>query len=405
MQDVCNNIFAEKSMNHTQVSKQQAMADAEAALIREVRRQEASSRVQLARRLGLAPSTVGVYVDRLIGEGYLREGPKIQTRSGRPATVVELNPQAGEFIGVDFDARLIVATSIDFSQQVQRRAQRTVLTSDTAPDVLAKIEEVISELARPAALLGIGVAVPGAVDSDEGIARHYEYIPGWQDVPLVARLSQRFRVPVHLENNIRSFALAEQWFSQRPAVSNYVCLGIRSGIGAGVVIDGQLHRGTDGLAGEIGSWPCVVPGSNGAYQTVTLESVASVRALLNRLTDEVRHGAQTTLRLKRDQVTLDELLRAAQQSDPLVLRSLQGAADAVARVIAQCSLLLNPDRVVIVGPLAELTEAFLEPVSRSVDQYAVPQHAKKPEIVAASFGDYGGALGAAALAVHQWRRC
>src|SRR5690606_10267640 len=151
----------------------------------------------------------------------------------------------------------------------------------------------------------------------QGIARHYEYIPGWQDVPLVARLSQRFRVPVHLENNIRSFALAEQWFSQRPAVSNYVCLGIRSGIGAGVVIDGQLHRGTDGLAGEIGSWPCVVPGSNVAYQTVTLESVASVRALLNRLTDEVRRGAQTTLRLKRDQVTLDELLRAAQQSDPL----------------------------------------------------------------------------------------
>ena len=392
-----------KSMNHTKASKQQAMADAEAALVREVRRQEASSRVQLARHLSLAPSTVGVYVDRLIGEGYLREGPKIQTGSGRPATVVELNPQAGEFIGVDFDARLIVATSIDFSQNVQRRAQRTVLASDTTPDVLAKIEEVIRELTRPAALLGIGVAVPGAVDSERGIARHYEYIPLWQDVPLVERLSQRFGVPVHLENNIRSFALAELWFSQRPAVNNYVCLGIRSGIGAGVVIDGQLHRGTDGLAGEIGSWPCVVAGSDGTYQTATLENVASVRALLNRLTDEVRRGAPTTLKLKRDQVTLDELLWAAGQSDPLVLRSLQDAADAVARVIAQCSLLLNPDRVVIAGPLAELTEAFLEPVSRCVDQYAVPQHAKKPEIVASSFGDYGGALGAAALAVHQWR--
>lgn len=397
--------FHNRSMNHIKAGKQQTIADIEAALIREVRRRDASSRVQLARRLSLAPSTVGIYVDRLIGEGYLREGQKIQAGSGRPATVVELNPHAGEFIGVDFDARLIVATSIDFSQNVQRRAQRTVLASDSTPDVLAKIEDVIRELTGPTALLGIGVAVPGAVDSERGIARHYEYIPGWQDVPLVDVLSQRFGVPVHLENNIRSFALAEQWFSQRPAVSNYICLGIRSGIGAGVVIDGQLHRGSDGLAGEIGSWPCLAAGSDGTYQTVTLERLASVRALLNRLTDEVQRGTSTTLKLYRGRVTLDELLRAAQESDPLVLRSLHDAAEAVGRVIAQCSLLLNPDRVVIAGPLAELTEAFLEPISRSVDQYAVPQHAKKPEIVASSFGDYGGALGAAALAVHQWRRC
>lgn len=397
--------FHNRSMNHIKAGKQQTIADIEAALIREVRRRDASSRVQLARRLSLAPSTVGIYVDRLIGEGYLREGQKIQAGSGRPATVVELNPHAGEFIGVDFDARLIVATSIDFSQNVQRRAQRTVLASDTTPDVLAKIEDVIRELTGRSALLGIGVAVPGAVDSERGIARHYEYIPGWQDVPLVDVLSQRFGVPVHLENNIRSFALAEQWFSQRPAVSNYICLGIRSGIGAGVVIDGQLHRGSDGLAGEIGSWPCLAAGSDGTYQTVTLERLASVRALLNRLTDEVQRGTSTTLKLYRGRVTLDELLRAAQESDPLVLRSLHDAAEAVGRVIAQCSLLLNPDRVVIAGPLAELTEAFLEPISRSVDQYAVPQHAKKPEIVASSFGAYGGALGAAALAVHQWRRC
>lgn len=86
-----------------------------------------------------------------------------------------------------------------------------------------------------------------------------------------------------------------------------------------------------------------------------------------------------------------------------MLRSLQIAAEAVGRVIAQLSLLLNPQRVIIAGPLAELTEAFLEPLSRFVDLYAAPQHVRKPDIVASSFGDYGGALGAAALAVHQWK--
>jgi N-acetylglucosamine repressor len=390
-------------MHAAKASKQQEAAEAQSALIREVRRRDASSRVQLARSLSLAPSTVGLYVDRLIGEGYLREGRKLLGGSGRPATIVELNPQAGEFIGVDFDARLIAATSVDFSQQVRKQTQRAVRASDTVPDVLARIEDAIGELARPSQLLGIGVAVPGAVDSNSGIARHYEHIPGWQDVPLVARLSRRFRVPIYLENNIRAFALAEQWFSQRAAARNFVCLGIRSGIGAGVVIDGKLHHGTDGLAGEIGSWPCVAPAGDETQRTVTLERVASVRAILDRLTDETGRGASTALRPVRGKATLDELLRAARASDPLVLRHLQIAAAAVGQVIAQLSLLLNPERVVIAGPLAELTEAFLDPVSQAVDQYLSPQHAKKPAIVASSFGDYGGALGAAALAVHQWR--
>jgi glucokinase len=222
-------------------------------------------------------------------------------------------------------------------------------------------------------------------------------------VALAERLSRRFRVPTSLENNIRSFALAEQWFGQRPRVRNYVCLGLRSGIGAGIVIDGQLHRGADGLAGEIGNWPCTVADSNGVYQSTTLERVASVRAILDRLTDEVHRGTATDLNLKRGRVTLDALLRAAHASDPLVLRTLRCAADAVGRVIAQLSLLLNPQRVIIAGPLCELTEAFLEPLSQSVDRYAAPQHMQKPEIVASSFSDYGGALGAAALAVQQWK--
>jgi glucokinase len=390
-------------MNGTKASREQQAAEAQSALIREVRRQDAASRVQLARKLSLAPSTVGVYVDRLIGEGYLREGQKILGGSGRPATIVELNPLAGEFIGVDFDARLIAATSVDFSQKVCKQSQRGLRATDAGPDVLAKIEEAIGELARPSRLLGIGVAVPGAVDSDRGVARHYEHIPGWQDVPLVEVLSRRFRVPVYLENNIRAFALAEQWFGPRPAARNFVCLGIRSGIGAGVVIDGQLHRGTDGLAGEIGSWPCHALDRDGDYRTTTLERIASVRAILNRLTEEVHHGTRAALNPKRGKVTLDDLLQAAHASDPFVLRTLQDAAEAIGRVIAQLSLLVNPERVVIAGPLSALTEAFLEPVSRSVDQYAAPQHAKKPEIVASSFGDYGGALGAAALAVREWK--
>jgi glucokinase len=213
--------------------------------------------------------------------------------------------------------------------------------------------------------------------------------------------------------------LAEQWFGEGRCVDHFVCLGIRSGIGAGVIVDGRLHRGHDDLAGEIGGWPCetgignremsegrALPGPTAKQRTVevlTLEQVASVRAILAALTDAVRAGATTSLVLKRNQVTLEEMLRAANDSDPLVLQVIDRAARAVGRVIDQLGLLLNPQKVIVAGPLAELSEAFLQPVTETVDHLATPLHAKPPRIVASRFGAFGGALGAAALAVHQWK--
>lgn len=377
-------------------------AEAQSALIQQVRLQDSVSRVELARQLNLAPSTVGLYVDRLIGEGFLLEGRKARGGSGRPPITLELNPDAGEFIGVDFDARQIAATSVDFSQRVLRQTQQSVLTSDGVPQVLEKIEQAIAQVARRTRLLAIGVAVPGTVDDQLGLGLHYPHINGWQNVPLVERLSQKFSVPVHLENNVRSFALAEQLFGATRQIAHFVCIGIRSGIGAGVVIDGELHRGQDGLAGEIGGWPCEFSNAAGRTTFARLEEIASVRAILAHLQEEVRQGATTSLTLKRGQVTLEEMLSAARDGDPLVLAKLRAAAEAVGRVIAQFSLLLNPQRVVIAGPLAELSTSFLDPISETVNALIMPQHARTPEIVASQFGAYGGALGAAALAVHNW---
>lgn len=409
--------------------KHETIAELEAMLVRQVRLQESVSRVELSRQLNLAPSTVGLYVDRLIEEGILREGSKAHRAAGRPPKILELNPQAGEFIGIDFDARQIAITTVDFSQHILQQRQQSLRASDGMPQVLEKLEQAIGNEARTARrLLGIGLAVPGTVDTQRGVALHYGHIRGWRDVPLVERLTRRFRVPIYLENNIRAMALAEQWFGAARLTRHFVCLGIRSGISAGVVIDGHLHRGHDGLAGEIGSWPSEpeisepeigeralgergssVSGRGGTASrsrstgTVTLEQVASVRSILERLSDEIRRGGSTSIVLRRQRVTLEELLRAARGGDPLVLGVLSRATEAIARVLGPLSLLLNPQKVIIAGPLAELTEAFVEPLARRVQELATPLHAQPPEIVASTFGDFGGALGAAALAVHHWK--
>lgn len=381
--------------------KQRAIAEAESELMRQVRLSESASRIELARQLNLAPSTVGLYVDRLISEGYLREERKPTTGSGRPPVILELEPQAGEFVGIDFEASQIALTSVDFSQRILQQSASRILASDSPTQVVDKIEQAIATSGRRHRLLGIGVAVPGVIDHERGMAVHYEHIRGWENVPIVEQLSKRFKAPVYIENNVRAMALAEQWFGKARGLRNFICVGIRSGIGAGIVVNGELHSGHDGLAGEIGGWPCAGPSAESEF--TTLENVASVRSILGQLTGAIQTGAQSSLVLKRNRVGLDDMLQGAADGDPLVLQTLELAARAVGLVVTQMSLLLNPEQVIIAGPLAGLTDAFVRPLAAVVQAMSPSLHARAPRIEATEFGQFGGALGAAALAVHQWK--
>ncbi len=386
-------------------TKQNAVAAMESALIQRVRLADGVSRIDLAREMGLAPSTIGLHVGRLIAGGVLREGKKCQCSAGRPSTILELNPHVGQFVGVDFEARQVSATAVDFSQESLRRGKEKIQVADSAESVVEKIKRVISDVAgHRRQLLGIGVGVPGTVDIGRGVAVDYEFIRGWREIPLADQLAQKFGVPVYLENNIRAMALAERWFGRARHVENFVCLGIRSGIGASVVIDGKLHRGFGNMAGEIGGWPCPpIDDEPNDMPSSTLEHRASVRAIIQQLTCATRKGAKTSLKVPANRaVTIEEILRAARDGDPLVVKVLHQTAAYIGRAICQINLLLNPEQIIIAGPLAELDDGFLKPIREVVERLTPQLHGRVPRIEASQIGEFGGALGAAALAVHHW---
>jgi glucokinase len=381
------------------------MASLESSLVQRLRLSDGASRIELARAMELAPSTVGLYVDRLIEQGFLREGAKSRLSAGRPRVLLELNPKAGYFVGVEFEARQLTSISLDFSNRTLKRHRQMLRASDTADTVLSKIEDGVEAVsARGKRLLGVGVAVPGTVDNERGIAVHYEFIRGWRDVPIVNKLAEKFTVPIFLENNVRSMALAERWFGLAREYDNFICLGIRSGIGAGVVIEGRLYRGENNFAGEIGGWICPAEAdSENSSSTAKLEDLASVRAILNQVAEAVANGRKSSLSARSSRgLTVDDLSRAASEGDQLVHAKLHQAAEILGRTICQMSLLLNPEAVIVAGPLAELGDLFLEPMRQTAARYTPALHARTPRIVASQLGQYSGALGAAAQAVHQW---
>src|SRR4029078_2213733 len=119
------------------------MRSLESSLIQRLRLSDGASRIELARAMELAPSTVGLYVDRLIDQGFLREGAKSRLSAGRPRVTLELNPKAGYFVGIEFEARQLSAIALDFSNRTLKRQRQTLRATDTAETVLSKIEEAI----------------------------------------------------------------------------------------------------------------------------------------------------------------------------------------------------------------------------------------------------------------------
>lgn len=387
----------------------------ESDILKHVRACNGVSRIDLARALGLAPSTAGTYVERLIKEGFLLESSRVERNAGRPPMQLRLNSEGGEFVGVDFEASNILSVAVDFSDKPLRNSRSRIAPGDSAGDVVTKIEQTIAEvLPRDSSkLLAIGVGVPGLVNSDTGVVTNYKYIKDWNNVPLAAQLTKKFGVPVYLENCVRSMALAELWFGQGRGLRDFLCIGIRSGIGVGLVLDGQLYAGATHAAGEFGRGRCPTPTGRGArwFDAAQkrsplgpeLQEVASFRAIQNALKKALADGEKSVLRGGAQPVSLADIVHAIQQRDPLTTAIISEAAKSLGWAIAQLSLVVDPQKVILAGPLTALGETILQPLREVAESVLTAAEVRVPEIAHSTMGEFSGALGAAALAVHEWR--
>jgi glucokinase len=383
--------------------KHQSIANQQADLLRRVRAQDGLSRVDLARSLNLAPSTIGIYVNHLVEQGYLFEGKTTERDFGRPPTILALNPQGGRFIGVDFEARNIMAVAVDFSQRPLDRRHDTITVGESVEQILQKIEHAIEALLADdeRSVLGIGVGVPGVIDPASGVARSYKHIKGWENVPLVKRLQERFGLPVYLENNIRTMALAELWFGQGRGVRNFICLGVRSGVGAGIIIDGQIYHGADNRAGEIGDWPTAMPRVNGQEKAfIRLEEAACFRTVGHRLAKTARPDPNSLVVPGTD-APLEALLQAAQTGDPEVLAILDRAAEVFGLALNQLQCAFNPEKIILAGVFTVFERLFLQRLEEFLKRFSTASGV--PLVVNSTLGAFNGAIGAAALAVHEWK--
>jgi predicted NBD/HSP70 family sugar kinase len=368
-----------------------------ARVIDALRRRRTASRSDLARMTGLSRTTVGTLVAELQEQGLVVEHADTgqdQAGPGRPPVLLRLDPSAGVAVGIDFDHDRVRVALADLSSTVLGEDSIEVDVDHSAADALDAAVAMLSELQRTAQvtkaqLIGAGVGLPGPVDQRTGTVGSSLILPGWAGLPARLELEHRLGLPVEIDNDANLGGLAEASFGAGRGMSEIVYVRVASGLGAGLVVGGRVHRGHVGLAGEIGHVQ-VRPdgavcrcGSRGCLETIAAEG--ALAALLRPA-----HG--------RD-MSGPEILELVSSGDLGARRVLADAGRAIGRVLADLCNVLNPEAIVVGGAMSAAGEPLLGGIREAVDRFALPGAAEVVRVLRGELGERVGLLGALTLVI------
>ena len=370
-----------------------------------VRRAGRVSRTELARRSKLTKPTVSTIIDEFIGEGTVREVGLGESLSGggRPARLLEFNDASAAYLGIHFGVRatrIAVADARGVIRVVRGRPSLRNAPARVGKVVRSMVNEALQASKIPRArVAAAGATVPGLVDQESGVCVLAPNL-AWQDVPLREVLQDELRMPVVVNNITQASAVAEGRVGAARGVRSYVWLYVGSGVGAGIVINGRLFHGQSGFSGEIGHCPVSEDGPLcGCGRRGCLETVASTMALLRAAEDAIA-GKQAT-RLQRVEGKLDvaALATAASEGDAVAKRILAQGSEHLGRGISFLLNILNPEMIVLGGPVIDAGEPFLHEVRASVARHALLP--RGVAIVPSTLGDRAELTGSVLLAMEK----
>lgn len=311
-----------------------------AAVLRTISLEGPVSRTAVGRKLGVSPATVTAITRELLELGLIRHVGKEPSGGGRPAELLELVADSAHVIGVKVATDRVIGVVEDLAANVLGTFTEPI---DGTPDQL--LDELVQVLRQhmvdgPGVLLGVGLGVPGMVDSSAG-GRVDAPTIGLVGVELGSELQRQLGVPVIVENDVHTLAVAERLYGMGQDVEDFITVTIGRGVGLGIVIGGELHAGQSGGAGEVGhllvdpEGPLCDCGRRGC-----LEAVISEPAM-------VRRAIQSGLIPNSGVIT--ELREAAEADNEDALEIFDSSGRLLGRVIASVVNLLAPQRVLISG--------------------------------------------------------
>ncbi|MDG4832614.1 ROK family protein [Solwaraspora sp. WMMD1047] len=373
-------------------------------LLRLLRDQGAISRAELGDRLEMPRPRLLAELERLVALGYVAEAGQAASRGGRRSTLVELDPSL-RFAAVDLGA-----SSVDV-EVVDGRLEPVVAYTETADirtgpkAILHRVNELLHKARVDGAyerLHAVGIGVPGPVSFRDGVPVSPPIMPGWDRFPVRELLTREHGCPAVVDNDVNIMAVGERHGGVAHSVDDFLFVKIGTGIGCGIYLAGEVYRGTDGCAGDIGHiqvdahGPMCSCGNAGC-----LEALFSGAALAKDATVAARSGSSPALaeRLAANgALTARDVAECAMEGDVPCIQLIRDGGRRIGGVLAGLVSFANPSMIVIGGGLAQLGHILLAEIRSVVYRRSLPLATGNLPVVLSELGPRAGVTGAAVLA-------
>lgn len=375
----------------------------QARLLRLLRDGGPNSRAELGDHVDLSRSKLAVEIDRLLETGLVVADGLAASRGGRRSHNVRLAPEL-RFLGVDIGATSVDVAVTNPELEILGHVNQPM---DVREGPVAVFDQVLALVAKlrdsgvADGFAGAGIGVPGPVRFPEGVPVAPPIMPGWDGFPVREALSQELGCPVMVDNDVNLMAMGEMQAGVARSVRDFFCVKIGTGIGCGVVVGGEVHRGTTGSAGDIGhiqveleGRPCPC-GNRGC-----LEAYFGGAALARDAESAARDGLSPELSTRLEAVgrlSAEDVATAAAAGDGTSLDLIRDGGARVGQVIAGLVSFFNPGLVVIGGGVTGLGHTLLASIRTQVYRQSLPLATGNLPIVLGELGPVAGVTGAARL--------
>jgi glucokinase-like ROK family protein len=368
------------------------------------------SRSQIAQATGLNKSTVSSLVEDLLQRQLVHETGVNTIGTGRPATMLEINPQAGGIIGIELGVGFITIALTDFAGQILWRTLAEVNVNDSQDNAIARILELTDKAIDVCKnhglyLLGLGLSVPGTAHTEEGIL---VFAPNlhWRNIHFGKIFLDHIGLNIYVENDANAAAIAEHLFGVARQSDDFIFVVVSIGIGGGLFLNGNLYRGKNGYAGEIGHTPIVAEpyqnpchcGNLGCWETYANQA-SLIERVQNRLNTNQESLITKFIVEQNSPLSISIIKQAADECDKEAIEALEETGRALGLGFASLIDIFNPEKIVLGGTLSSVGKYLLPSIKETATEHSFSDISQKADILLSSFETDAILIGAISIVV------
>jgi glucokinase-like ROK family protein len=381
---------------------------AEAEILHALRQQRRISRTEVSGITGWSKAKASQEIRNLVDRGLLTEVGEGASQGGRRPQLLRINPELGYVIGIDIGATSLELALADVTGQIVQRCSEVADVRNRPEQVLGRCVELMNQMRRAQGvpgdqILGIGVGVPGPVDFAHGVLVAPPLMMDWENFPIRSFFKEEFPSAFAVvDNDVNIMALGEQRAGDGAGVDHFIYVKIGTGIGAGIISNGKIHRGSDGCAGDIGhicvdkQGPVCRCGNQGC-----LEAMAAGPAIAEKAMQAARNGSSALLRKMLDAnggiLGPEDVNSACREGDEAALEIIRASGQMIGDVLAGLVNFFNPSHIFVGGGISNFGNHLLVAIRRAVLRRSLPLATTHLSINFSRASSNAGIVGAIAL--------